>query len=65
MVLFAAGIPLISLGATFLLPESILIATIANAVYCIKIRPSRRTATVGRPTLPDTTLPGSSLTADS
>lgn len=38
MVLFAAGVPLITLESTFLLPESLILAVIANALYCMRIR---------------------------
>lgn len=41
MVLFASGTPLISLGATFLLPESLLIAIIANLMYCVRLKRTR------------------------
>jgi hypothetical protein len=41
MVLFASGVPLITLGSTFLLPESILLAVIANALFCLRIRRTR------------------------
>jgi hypothetical protein len=43
MVLFACGVPLITLGSTFLLPESLLLAVIANALFSLRIR---RTALV-------------------
>ena len=41
MVLFASGTPLITLGATFLLPESLLIAVVANALFCLRPRSGR------------------------
>lgn len=41
LVLFACGVPLITLGSTFLLPESILLAVIANALFCVRIRRRR------------------------
>ncbi|HEX5460838.1 MAG TPA: hypothetical protein VFX20_12795 [Steroidobacteraceae bacterium] len=41
MVLFACGVPLITLGSTFLLPESLLLAVIANALFCLRVRRRR------------------------
>lgn len=48
MVLFAAGTPLIPLTSTFLLPESLLLAIIANGLYSLRAGrrpPSQLTAT--------------------
>lgn len=41
MLLFASGIPLIALGQAFLLPESIVIAVFANALFVLRIRQSK------------------------
>lgn len=52
MVLFACGVPLITLGSTFLLPESLLLAVIANALFCLRLGRRRL-----MPPEPDSHLP--------
>lgn len=38
MVLLAAGTPLIPLTSTFLLPESLLLAIVANGLFCLRMK---------------------------
>ncbi len=41
MMLFAAGMPLIPISGTFLLPESLALALFANGLYALHLYPSR------------------------
>lgn len=41
MVLFACGVPLITLGSTFLLPESLILAVLANGFFCMRVSRTR------------------------
>lgn len=61
LVLFASGVPLITLGATFLLPESILIAIVANGAYVIRLRGSRASVKAERRTQLQRSVPAGGL----
>jgi hypothetical protein len=44
LMLFAAGMPLIPISGTFLLPETLIFAIVANGLYAIHLRSSRENA---------------------